>query len=215
MGAFSFGVMKMFRDPRQILLSIPAVLLAIIFHELAHAFTADKLGDPTPRSYGRLTLNPLAHMDLFGLIAFLLIGFGWAKPVPVNPNYFKNPKRDNILVSISGPISNLLIAVITLLIEVLLLKIVPGVYNSLPGLIPVFHTIAYLNIAFSILNFLPIPPLDGYHIIRELIDDKYNYMLQIYERYSIIVFFIALFVIFPYVFSTAQAIFFFLLNVLV
>ena len=205
----------MFRDPRQILLSIPAVFLAIIFHELAHALTADKLGDPTPRSYGRLTLNPLAHMDLFGLIAFLLIGFGWAKPVPVNPNYFKNPKRDNILVSISGPLANLFIALITILIEVLLLKLVPGVYDSLPGLIPVFHTIAYLNIAFSILNLLPIPPLDGYHILRELISDKYRYTLKMYERYSLIVFFIALFVFFPYVFRTAQMIFFFLLNLLV
>ncbi len=205
----------MFRDPRQILLSIPAVFLAIIFHELAHALTADKLGDPTPRSYGRLTLNPLAHMDLFGLIAFLLIGFGWAKPVPVNPNYFKNPKRDNILVSISGPLANLFIALITILIEVLLLKLVPGVYDSLPGLIPVFHTIAYLNIAFSILNLLPIPPLDGYHILRELISDKYRYTLKMYERYSLIVFFIALFVIFPYIFRTAQMIFFFLLNLLV
>lgn len=205
----------MFRDPRQILLSIPAVFLAIIFHELAHAFTADKLGDPTPRSYGRLTLNPLAHMDLFGLIAFFLIGFGWAKPVPVNPNYFKNPKRDNILVSISGPLSNLFIALITILIEVLLLKLVPGVYDSLPGLIPVFHTIAYLNIAFSILNLLPIPPLDGYHILRELINDKYKNMLKIYERYSIIVFFIALFLIFPTVFRSAQVIFFFMLGLFV
>lgn len=205
----------MFRDPRQILLSIPAVFLAIIFHELAHAFTADKLGDPTPRSYGRLTLNPLAHMDLFGLMAFLLIGFGWAKPVPVNPNYFKNPKRDNILVSISGPLANLLIALITILIEVFLLKLVPGVYDILPGLIPVFHTIAYLNIAFSILNLLPIPPLDGYHILRELISDKYRYILKMYERYSIIVFFIALFVIFPYVFRTAQVIFFTLLDLFV
>ncbi|MEA1883680.1 MAG: site-2 protease family protein [Thermotogota bacterium] len=205
----------MFRDPRQILLSIPAVFLAIIFHELAHAFTADKLGDPTPRSYGRLTLNPLAHMDLFGLMAFLLIGFGWAKPVPVNPNYFKNPKRDNILVSISGPLANLLIALITILIEVFLLKLVPGVYDTLPGLIPVFHTIAYLNIAFSILNLLPIPPLDGYHILRELISDKYRYILKMYERYSIIVFFIALFVIFPYVFRTAQVIFFTLLDLFV
>ncbi|MFP4461575.1 MAG: site-2 protease family protein [Thermotogota bacterium] len=205
----------MFRDPRQILLSIPAVFLAIIFHELAHALTADKLGDPTPRSYGRITLNPLAHLDMFGLIAFLLIGFGWAKPVPVNPNYFKDPKKGNILVSISGPAANLLIAITTILIEVLLLKLTPGVYDALPGLIPVFHTIAYLNIAFAILNLLPIPPLDGYHIIRELISEKYKYFLQMYERYSLIVFFIALFVIFPYVFRTAQGIFFFLLDLLV
>ncbi|MFW6263050.1 MAG: site-2 protease family protein [Thermotogota bacterium] len=199
----------MFRDPRQILLSIPAVFLAIIFHELAHALTADKLGDPTPRSYGRITLNPLAHLDMFGLIAFLLIGFGWAKPVPVNPNYFKDPKKGNILVSISGPAANLLIAITTILIEVLLLKLTPGVYDALPGLIP------YLNIAFAILNLLPIPPLDGYHIIRELISEKYKYFLQMYERYSLIVFFIALFVIFPYVFRTAQGIFFFLLDLLV
>ena len=205
----------MFRDPRQILLSIPAVFLAIIFHELAHAFTADKLGDPTPRSYGRITLNPLAHLDLFGLIAFLLIGFGWAKPVQINPNYFKNPKKDNILVSLSGPIANLLIAITTILIEVLLLKITPGVYDTLPGLIPVFHTIAYLNIAFAILNLLPIPPLDGYHILREIIDQKYKHILQMYERYSLIVFFLALFVLFPYVFRTAQIIFFFLLDLFV
>ena len=205
----------MFRDPRQILLSIPAVFLAIIFHELAHALTADKLGDPTPRSYGRITLNPLAHMDLFGLIAFFLIGFGWAKPVQINPNYFKNPKKDNILVSISGPAANLFIALTTILIEVFLLKLFPGVYDSLPGLIPVFHTIAYLNIAFAMLNLLPIPPLDGYHILREFISERYKSTLQVYERYSIIVFSIALFVIFPSVFRTAQAIFSFLLDLLV
>ncbi|HRW35983.1 MAG TPA: site-2 protease family protein [Thermotogota bacterium] len=205
----------MFTNPRQLLLSIPAIFLAIIFHELAHALAADKLGDPTPRSYGRLTLNPLAHMDLFGLIAFLLIGFGWAKPVPINPNNFRNPKRDNILVSISGPAANLLIALITLSVEVIFLKFFPGVYNTLPGLIPVFHTIAYLNIAFAILNLLPIPPLDGYHIVKELIGNHFANAFLLYERYSLIVFFVALFVIFPYVFSSAQTVFFFLIRLFV
>ncbi len=205
----------MFTNPRQLLLSIPAIFLAIIFHELAHALAADKLGDPTPRSYGRLTLNPLAHMDLIGLIAFLLIGFGWAKPVPINPNYFKNPKRDNILVSISGPAANLFIALITMSVEVILLKFFPGVYSALPGLLPVFHTIAYLNIAFAILNLLPIPPLDGYHILKELIGSRFANAFLLYERYSLIVFFIALFVIFPTVFRSAQQIFFILLNLFI
>jgi Zn-dependent protease len=191
----------------QILLSIPAVLLAIIFHELAHAWTADKLGDMTPRNYGRLTLNPLAHMDLIGLLMFLFIGFGWAKPVPVNPNNFKNPKRDRILVSVAGPIANFIIAFTVILIEVLLLKLFPAAYNAIPGLIPVFHAIAYLNIAFGLLNLLPIPPLDGYHIVRDLLANRFRDFFILYERYRIIVFFIALFFIFPTVFSFAQYIF--------
>jgi Zn-dependent protease len=198
----------MFRDPMQILLSIPAVLLAIIFHELAHAVTADRLGDMTPRNYGRLTLNPLAHMDIMGLILFLLIGFGWAKPVPINPNNFKNPKKGSILVSIAGPIANFIVATITIITEVLLLKVFPAAYNALPGLIPVFHSIAYLNIAFGLLNLLPIPPLDGYHILREFFDSKFRSFFMMYERYSIIVFFVALFFIFPTVFGFAQVIFY-------
>ncbi|HOO33538.1 MAG TPA: site-2 protease family protein [Thermotogota bacterium] len=205
----------MFRDPMQILLSVPAVLLAIIFHELAHALMADKLGDMTPRNYGRLTLNPLAHMDIIGLLLFLFIGFGWAKPVPINPNNFKNPKRDSILVSIAGPIANFFIAFIFILIEVLLLKVFPAAYNAIPGLIPVFHSIAYLNIAFGLLNLLPIPPLDGYHIVRDLLAGRFRDFFIMYERYSIIVFFVALFFIFPTVFTFAQYIFLSVLRFLI
>jgi len=200
-------VFYMFRDPMQILLSVPAILLAIVLHELAHAVVAEKMGDPTPRSMGRITLNPLAHMDVLGLVAFLLIGFGWAKPVRINPNNFRNPKLGDILTSVAGPVTNFLIALVTILIEAFIYNILPGIYNVLPGLIPVFEMIAYLNIAFGFLNLLPIPPLDGYHILKDLIGERYSHYFRMYERFSIIAFFVAIFFILPPVFRFAHTLF--------
>lgn len=197
-------MISLFRDPREILLAIPAVIIGLIFHEFSHALMADLLGDSTPRRYGRLTLNPLAHVDIIGLLAFVLIGFGWARPVPVNPSNFKRPRLYDILVSLAGPVSNFLIALITLLIEFLIFKIAGGTYNVLPGLIPVFSYIAYFNIAFFFLNLLPIPPLDGYHILRSFVGNRFGNFFGFYERYGILFLIGFIFFVGPYFFQFAQ-----------
>src|SRR5690554_4737079 len=112
--------MLQFRRPMEIVLSLPAVFLAMSFHEFAHAWTAYKLGDDTPKNYGRITLDPLVHIDWLGLILFTLFGYGWAKPVQVNPSKFRNKKLGDILVALSGPVANLLLAVVATIISVLL-----------------------------------------------------------------------------------------------
>lgn len=132
---------------------IISLLIAITVHEATHALIAYKLGDSTAKIAGRLTLNPLAHLDPLGTIAMILIHFGWGKPVPVNPNNFKRPALDNFLVAISGPASNLIMATISGLV----LRISAGV----PVIFAFFATLAILNVFLAIFNLLPIPPLDG------------------------------------------------------
>ena len=144
-----------------ILFFIPALTI----HECAHAFMANKLGDPTAKNMGRLTLNPLAHLDLFGTLAILLIGFGWAKPVQINPYNFGNIRRDSALVALAGPASNMLIAAIVILI----LRILP--YNlsqeSLLGSIGIIF--AEINIILAVFNLIPLGPLDGFKIVSGLL----------------------------------------------
>jgi len=205
-------VIILFRDPRSILLAIPAVFIGIIIHEYSHALTADLLGDSTPRRYGRLTLNPLAHIDIIGLLAFVLIGFGWAKPVPVNPSNFKRPRLYDVLVSLAGPVSNFLIALVVILIQFIINKANGGNYGTLPGIVPVLHYIAYFNIAFFFLNLLPIPPLDGYHILKSFLGPKYNNFFRIYERYGILILLGFVFFLGTYFFGFAQLFYFNILS---
>jgi len=170
-------------NPVQILLSLPAVFLAMSFHEFAHAYTAYKMGDPTPKYQGRLTLDPLAHVDWIGVIMFAIFGFGWAKPVEVNPVNFKNRKWGDILVSLSGPAANLILA-----FTVFLIFIFTRPYLShIPFLTDIINYIVTLNIVFSILNLIPIPPFDGYHVIKDLFFRKYASFFWQYEKYSIFV----------------------------
>ena len=149
------------------LISLPAILWAITIHEFAHAYTAYKLGDPTPKLQGRLTLNPLAHLDPIGFIALLLVKFGWAKPVMVNPRNFKKlgPRWGEVLVALAGPLANFISA----FVSALLLKYFP--FTSLPPGIaePLFLMLKYnlfINVAFGVFNLLPIPPLDGSKILE-------------------------------------------------
>lgn len=170
-----------------IILSIPAILVAFTFHEYAHAIVADKLGDKTPRFQGRLTLNPLAHIDPIGFILILICNFGWAKPVEINPNAFKHYSKDDLKVSLAGPIANLVIAFISSFIYVLLYKLLPN--NSISTIvILIFRIIVSLNCVFFILNLLPLPGFDGFHILRDLFpkvfynlpDEIYTYQLLIF-----------------------------------
>ncbi|NLC43258.1 MAG: site-2 protease family protein [Clostridiales bacterium] len=178
----------MFRQPIEILLSLPAVFLAISFHEFAHAFTADKLGDDTPRKQGRLTLAPLAHVDWTGLILFALFGYGWAKPVQVNSSNFKNRKLGDILVSLSGPVANFLVAILSLLVYVTLMA-VNSATPVMDTILAVVNYSIYLNIIFGLLNLIPIPPLDGYRILKSLFFRSFTRLFMAYEKVGIFILF--------------------------
>ncbi|HHY82057.1 MAG TPA: site-2 protease family protein [Clostridiales bacterium] len=173
----------MYRPPIEILLSLPAVFLALSFHEFAHAWTAVKLGDDTPRNHGRLTLDPLNHVDWLGLILFILIGYGWARPVQVNPSNFRNKKLGDILVSLAGPISNFLLAVAAAVIYTLLKALGPAT-SAMETIIDVSERVIFLNIVFGLLNLIPIAPLDGYRVIKNLLFRSNIRFFMLYERYS-------------------------------
>ena len=141
-----------------------AVAVCITIHEFAHAKRADLAGDPTPRRNGRLSLNPMDHFDLVGGVMFLLVGFGWAKPVPVNPYNFRNPRRDGIMVSLWGPLSNIILAVALALV----LRLVPIGGHAI-GLRLLLGYTAQLSLVFAFFNLIPVPPLDGSHILSGLL----------------------------------------------
>ncbi|WP_314643522.1 site-2 protease family protein [uncultured Veillonella sp.] len=167
-----------------ILASIPALILATAGHEFAHAKVADMLGDPTPRSMGRLTLNPVAHLDLVGSIAFLIGGFGWAKPVMVDTSNFRDPRTDYTLVSIAGPASNVLMAFLGYL-ALRLLESNGLLLNE--SLELVLTLIVVYNINFAILNMMPIPPLDGSRIITSFLPRDLQFTLERLSFVSLIV----------------------------
>ena len=162
---------------------LPGIVIAMVIHEYSHARVADALGDFTPRMQGRLTLNPAAHVDPLGLAMLFLVHFGWAKPVQINPMNFSNPRRDDILVSLAGPASNLITSFVALIILVLLAKLD---FPLSEGLLVVFNLIIVYNINFAIFNMLPIPPLDGSHILRNILPYEMARGYAQLERYSFI-----------------------------
>ncbi len=166
-------MIDLFDDPlgflSRLILQIPALLAAVTVHELAHAVVADRLGDPTPRRLGRITLNPLPHIDPLGAIAFVLAGFGWAKPVPVNAQNLRHPVRDMAWVAAAGPLSNFLLAFAALVVVRVLGRMEFGpafVADPLSGIL--FWTYVF-NLALGIFNLIPLPPLDGGHFLPYLI----------------------------------------------
>ncbi|WP_422443833.1 site-2 protease family protein [Thermoanaerobacterium sp. DL9XJH110] len=164
----------------EMLLRIPALLIAITFHEFAHAKVSDALGDPTPAWSGRLSLNPLVHLDPVGLLMLWIFKFGWAKPVQVNPTYYKNPRQGIMLVSLAGPLSNLLLAFITLA----LLK--SNLFIS--GLLESFIYLLFLyNLTLAVFNLIPIPPLDGSKILMGFLPGRQAYMFSQLEAYGPII----------------------------
>jgi len=164
---------------RQIIISAFPILIAITFHELSHGFVANKLGDPTAKMMGRLTLNPIAHIDLFGTVLLplmlILFGspfiFGYAKPVPINPMNFKNPKRDMAISAAAGPITNLLLAILSMLILRLLISPLAALFPESLGvtvidpLIMLFKSSVIINVVLAAFNMIPIPPLDGGRVL--------------------------------------------------
>ncbi|MBR2181209.1 MAG: site-2 protease family protein [Oscillospiraceae bacterium] len=170
-------------------LIIPAALLAIIFHEISHGYVAYLLGDRTAKNSGRLTLNPIQHMEPLGLLCMILFGFGWAKPVPVNPYFFKNRKLGMALVSIAGPVSNLLMAVLSMsvILAVSLFDIESrALLGALNVVLEFFLVFAILNIGLAVFNLIPIPPLDGSKILFSLLPRRaYGFILK-YERWGML-----------------------------
>jgi Zn-dependent protease len=164
-----------------------ALLLAFTFHEFAHAYVAYKFGDSTAKDQGRLTLNPIQHLDPVGTLFILIAGFGWARPVPVNRFHFKNPRLAGILVSAAGPLSNFLLAFV--FYGVLYLFVNLG-YQAPPFLLDLINMIVYLNILLFFFNLLPFPPLDGYRIIEDLSPPRIRSKLSQYEQYGVILFII-------------------------
>lgn len=172
------------------------LLIAFSFHEFAHAYTADKFGDPTPRSMGRVTLNPMVHLDILGLILIVLVGFGWAKPVLVNPNYFKRPRLMGIVVSFAGPLANLILAFVGVMLYYGLEAF--GVYGGASSgvqdaIMVFFQNFLYLNVLLFLFNLIPLPPLDGYRIVMDLVPLKTRLAIQRVEQWFMLVFLLIIF----------------------
>lgn len=181
-------------DVKTMLLRLPIVFLAITVHECAHGYVAYLLGDRTAKMYGRLSLNPFHHMDVMGLICMVLFGFGWAKPVPVNPQYFKNPKGGMSLVGLAGPVSNFLMAAVFSVLYGLLYRFFPTSESFLMEFLSSLFAVGImLNIGLGIFNLIPIPPLDGSKILACFLPNRWYYKLMEYERYAMPVLMILLF----------------------
>jgi len=185
----------MFRFPsiQDLVIVIPVFLLALTIHEFAHGWVANRLGDPTARLQGRLTINPLAHLDIIGTIAIVLIQFGWAKPVPVDARYLRNPRRDMILISAAGPASNLLLAVLS----AFFFQTIPWgqllTQQSAWLIVPiasVVRTSVSVNVILAVFNLLPIPPLDGSRIVSGLLPLRQAITYNQLEPYGFLIIFL-------------------------
>lgn len=170
-----------------LLLSLPAVLWAVSFHEVCHSWASWKLGDPTAKMRGRLSLNPLEHFDLWGTLALLVFRFGWAKPVPIDPRYYKNPRRDIVLVSLAGPAGNFLTAlVVGRILRWSAVYLLSGAFGGVP-LLEVLQYFVIINLGFGLFNLLPIPPLDGSKVFLPLFPRAWQRWIWQYERYGFFV----------------------------
>lgn len=170
------------------LYTLPGILVGLSFHEWGHAYAAYKRGDPTARNLGRMTVNPFAHIDPIGFLSLLVLGFGWAKPVPVSTRNFKSPRKDELIVSLAGIIVNLILGVVFLILWFVL--------GSLPVSNSILNTIVYycfyINFSLAVFNLLPIPPLDGSKILSAVLPARIYFKIMQYEQYGFIILIILL-----------------------
>lgn len=183
-----------------VLFTLPGILIGLTFHEYAHAYMATKFGDPTPKRQGRLTVNPLAHIDIFGFIFLVLVGFGWGKPVQTNPSYYRgNVRKKDIFVSLAGPAMNLIVAFFLALIYALLLSshVLNGLNLTSVNIIDsMFNAAIGINCVLFVFNLIPIPPLDGFHIVVDFLPQSAYQAVYTLERYGMII--LAIFMIMPF-----------------
>ncbi|WP_346928756.1 site-2 protease family protein [Clostridium sp.] len=175
---------------KELIYLIPAILIAVSLHEFAHGYASYKLGDPTPKSTGRLSLNPLAHLDPVGTICLLFFHFGWAKPVQVNPYYYKDKRRGMALVGLAGPMMNFLIALICAFAIEIILKVTGGYGGDV--ILFMFNLLNYtyiINIGLGVFNLIPFPPLDGAKIVGALLPEEKYFKFMKYERYGQLIIF--------------------------
>ena len=168
-----------------LLLSTVATLLCLTVHELCHGLSAYLLGDPTAKRAGRLTLNPLAHLDWMGFALMLVAHVGWAKPVPVDVRYFKKPKRGMALTAAAGPASNFLLTIVSLLVGTLVLNLAAGEWGA--WVVLFLCCVAVLSVGLGLFNLIPIPPLDGSKLLFSFLPDRLYYSYLRYERYLLVV----------------------------
>jgi len=174
----------LFSNPLMFVFSLIALLLAITIHEFSHALAADFLGDSTPRLQKRLTLNPKAHLDPFGLLFLFFFGFGWGRPVEFDPFNLKNPRRDAAIISLAGPISNLILALIlSILLKLFIFLKIKSLY-AIGSLF--FVPMIYLNVVLAVFNFLPVHPLDGFKIVGGILPEKQAKKWYELEKYGLI-----------------------------
>ena len=166
------------------ILMLPGIIIGLSFHEFAHAWVSDKLGDPTLRRQGRVTINPLAHIDWMGFLALLLVGFGWGKPVQIDSGYYKHRRRDEFLVGIAGVTMNLLLAVIFSIPAKAMVKVFSGAAASdlVYNIYLILFYIVSINVVLMIFNLIPCPPLDGWGIITQIFRlDRYSWWYKVYQ----------------------------------
>ncbi|MGG1612268.1 site-2 protease family protein [Paenibacillus phoenicis] len=174
------------------------LVIAFTLHEFSHAYFANKFGDPTAKLLGRVTLNPAVHFDLLGIILLLLAGFGWARPVPVNRDNFSKPRLMGVIVSVAGPLSNLLLGVLGTLIYVMLARF--GVLDAITNeklfqaVLIFFNLFTVMNFFLFLFNLIPLPPLDGYRILEDVVPRRMLGKLQQYEQWSVLIFLVILIV---------------------
>ena len=182
------------------ILMLPAILIGFTFHEYAHAKMADRLGDKTPRFQGRLTLNPIAHLDPIGTLCILFFGIGWAKPVQVNPSAFKNYYKDDLKVSLAGPIANLIVAFFGMVLYTLIFIL--GTSGVLEGtlfsvLFSMASQIVGINVILFVFNLLPLPGLDGFSILRDISPKHFYKISDSIYRYQFVIFLAVIFLAVP------------------